>query len=158
MYSYHISGEAHPCGVASSNDGRFRVAANGTDLDDLRRGATGFISYPNLNGPTGSVAERLAAYGSRITTASGLARYRAVLVAENRTYCVITIVAGATLTGTTDSDAIVPVATSVEVNEVRIDCERRVHTGVNSTYRVTVPYPRLDNAGRTTVKCPRKPC
>jgi dolichyl-diphosphooligosaccharide--protein glycosyltransferase len=152
MYNYHVSGESRSYGFARSNYGAFLGATNETEWYDRLHGRTGFIVYQPIDGPAGSITERLAAYGSRTENASGLAHYRAVHVSEDEAYRVFTLVPGATITGTAEPNATVTVTTTLEVSGQRIEYERQVPTGADGAYSVTVPYPGSHEAAGATVE------
>ena len=151
MYNYHVSGESRSYGYARSNYEQFLASPNETMWYNRLQNRAGFVVYSGINGPPGSVAERLDAYGSRTVNTSGLAHYRAVYVSPNEKYRVFTLVPGATLAGTADSNTTVGVATTVEVRGETISYERQVRTDANGTYSVTVAYPGQYQVANATV-------
>jgi dolichyl-diphosphooligosaccharide--protein glycosyltransferase len=115
------------------------------------RDRVGFVVYGGIVGPPGSISERLAAYGSRTRNASGLAHFRAVYISPNEQYRVFTLVPGATITGTATPNAELTALTTVEISNQRIQYNRRVQTGPDGRYNLTVPYPGTYQIGNQTV-------
>jgi dolichyl-diphosphooligosaccharide--protein glycosyltransferase len=154
VYNYFVSGDSRSYGYARANYERFLASSNTSEWYERLRGRAGFVVYRGTAGPPGSIAERLAVDGSRTENATGLAHYRAVHVSESGEYKVFTLVPGATITGTAETNETIPVPTRTRVSGVRIDSEREVRTGSDGTYSVTVPYPGTYQVGETEVEVP----
>jgi len=152
MYNYFASGDSRSYGYARANYQTFLASPNETAWYDRLRGRAGYVVYSDVQAPSGSIAERLSAYGSRTENATGLAHYRAVHVSEGGEYRVFTLVPGATITGTDEPNATVRVSTTVEVSDRRIDYERRVTTNANGNYSVTVPYSGTYRVGGSEIQ------
>ncbi len=151
MYNYVVSGEARSYGYARANYESFLASTNETTWYERLRGRAGFVVYPTLDAPSGSIAERLEAYGSRTANASGLAHYRAIHVSPDGEYTAFTLVPGATVVGNATANTTLDLAATVEVSGTEFTYERRVAVDANGTYRVTVPYAATYEIGNRTV-------
>jgi dolichyl-diphosphooligosaccharide--protein glycosyltransferase len=141
MYNYYLSGDARSYSYARGNYERFLSARDEATWYERLQERAQFVVYTGVEGPEGSVAKRLAAYGSRTGRTPGLAHFRAVYISEDENYRVFTIVPGATITGSAAANATVEATTHLAVSDTTIRYERQVRAGPSGNYTVTVPYP-----------------
>jgi dolichyl-diphosphooligosaccharide--protein glycosyltransferase len=154
VYNYYLSGDAESYGYARANYESFLGARDETTWYERLRDRAQFVVYTDVEGPERSIAQRLAAYGSRTETAPGLAHLRAVYISEGEKYRVFTVVPGAIITGNATANTTVEVTTRLAVNGTTIRYERQVRAGPNGIYTVTVPYPGEYQVQNTTVAVP----
>jgi dolichyl-diphosphooligosaccharide--protein glycosyltransferase len=154
VYNYYLSGDAQSYSYARANYGSFLGARDETTWYERLRDRAQFVVYTGVEGPERSIAQRLAAYGSRTETAPGLAHFRAVYISEGEKYRVFTVVPGATIAGNATANTTVEVTTRLAVNGTTIRYERQVRAGPNGNYTVTVPYTGEYQVQNTTVAVP----
>lgn len=143
FYNYFVNGESRSYGVAKANYEAFVFSTDSGRWYDRLRGRTGFIVVtPAVVGNASTIGTRLyQTDASRTEAAPGLVHYRLVYVSDNEQYKVFTLVSSATITGTGPANETLTVRTDVTIGTYTTTYERRIETGPNGTYSVTVPYP-----------------
>lgn len=159
LYNYFANGNSRSYRYARQRFPNFLKAKDPEKWYRTHSGRVGFaiVERGNYDLPPGRLYSRLTnGYGSRTAKAAGLAHYRAIYESDDGNVLAYRLVPGATITGSAPANATLTVRTNVEVDGASFAYERRVRTGPNGNFSVTVPYPGTYAVGNRTVVVPEK--
>jgi dolichyl-diphosphooligosaccharide--protein glycosyltransferase len=145
VYNYFVNGESESYGFARQNYGPLLGAQNPAGIDGVEatlddHGVGYVVTRSGGSDPT-TVQSRLHdRLGSRGEGVPGLARFRAVHLADGGSEKVFEYVDGARITGTGPANETLVVETDATVGDRTVTYTRQVRTNRYGDYGVTVPY------------------
>ena len=145
MYNYFVNGNAASYTFARERYEPFLRQRDPAGWYEQYGDRVGFVVIgPGLSADYPLLAARLdEGYGSRHEGTDGVGHFRLVYERQypDGTYSAFAVVPGATVTGTTTPNGTVWANTSVSVDGTRFEYRRRIGTGQNGTFEVTLAYP-----------------
>jgi dolichyl-diphosphooligosaccharide--protein glycosyltransferase len=145
VYNYFVNGESESYSFARQNYGPLLGAQNPAGIDGVEatlddHGVGYVVTRSGGTDPT-TVQSRLHdRLGSRGEGVPGLARFRAVHLADGGSEKVFEYVDGARITGSGPANETLTVETDATVGEQTVTYTRQVRTNRYGDYSVTVPY------------------
>jgi dolichyl-diphosphooligosaccharide--protein glycosyltransferase len=156
MFNYFVNGEARGYGFARQNYETFLASQDPASEYRRLNDRVGFVVTKDLsqNAPPDLTYARLHhRFGSAGSgeNAPGVGHYRAVYASDDGSVKVFTLVPGANVTGTAAPNETVTVSTQVEIEGGEFEYTRRVETGADGNFSVTVAHPGTYEVGNQTV-------
>ncbi|MFW5918261.1 MAG: STT3 domain-containing protein [Haloferacaceae archaeon] len=148
-YNAIVNEESRSYGYAQSNYEDFLLSPNASDWYQRLDGRAGFVvieEHEDLDAPEEAIYSRLHAWGNET------GHYRAVWASEDGSMKVFTLVPGAKVTGSAESNATVTATTSVDVAGKEVTYSRTMETDGNGDYAGRVPYAGTYEVGGETVE------
>ncbi|MFC7082346.1 hypothetical protein [Halorussus caseinilyticus] len=159
MYNHFVSGEAKGYHFAEQHYEPFLASKDPEGQYRELQGNVGFVVTKDLDVqkvPKNSNYARLhLRYGSAGPNgATGAGHYRALYASDDGSVKVFTPVPGANVTGARSANATLTVSKSVEIEGASFEYRRKVSTGPDGEFSVTVPYSGTYSVGNRTVAVP----
>jgi len=139
MYNYFVNGESQSYSFAQNNFADFVASTDGPRWYERLNGRIGFVVL--TDDQSGQLSNELfGQLEGQSDSESDLSHYKTVYVSDDGERRVFTLVPGAQLTGPVESNTTFTVSTDVTIDGSSYTYSRRVSTGSNGIYSLTVPY------------------
>ncbi len=138
MYNAIVSGESRGYGFAQSNYGNFLNSLNASEWYQRLDGRTGFIVIDRHSELSSAGEETM--YSRLHDWGNGTGHYRGVWASDDGSMKVFTLVPGAVVTGSAESNATVTATTTIEVAGTEVTYSRTTTADASGNYSVRVPY------------------
>jgi len=155
LYNYHVFGESQGYSVGAQADMEELLSSTDPDAEyDRFSSGVGYIVLEDLGdvevGPEQGYARLVYRLGSAGDGVDGVGHYRAQFVSSDGSVVVFTPVPGATIEGEGPPDEELTVETTVSIPGAEFTYTRRVETGPDGAYSVTVAHPGTYDVGNGT--------
>jgi len=144
FYNYFVNGQSAGYGYAFNNYDEFVRSADPDRWYGQFEGRVGYIvmsTTPVNSSPETAIYKLTHEFGSGSEDADGVGHFRALYRAPGETRTVFSVVPGATIEGTAESNATVTVETNVEIPNAEFDYVRETTANASGDWSLRVANP-----------------